>query len=74
MLACLVHKNNKDVSCHPTKLSPGGSRKDLRKEKKHAISKERAKAKADRPIPIQETYGDIDHAIKKAKVEGMNAY
>jgi hypothetical protein len=74
MLACLVHKDNKDVSCHPKKLPPGRSCKDLQKGKERAISEERAKAKADHPIPIQETYGDVDCAIKKAKMEGMNAY
>ena len=28
----------------------------------------------DRPVPEQETYGDIDNAIKKTKVEGMKSY
>ena len=28
----------------------------------------------DRPVPAQETYGDVDLAIKKAKVEGMKSY
>ncbi len=28
----------------------------------------------DHPVPAQETYGDVDHAIKKAKVEGMKSY
>jgi hypothetical protein len=45
-----------------------------RKEKELAISVERGKAKMDRPVPAQETYGDVDIAIKKAKVEGMKSY
>ena len=74
MFACLVHKDNKDVSCHPTKLPPGRSCKDFQKEKECAIVEERLKAKADHPIPIQETYGDVDCTLKKAKMEGMNVY
>ena len=74
MLACLVHKDNKDISSHPTNLPPGRSRIAARKEKERAISVERGKAKMDRPVPAQETYGDIEIAIKKAKVEGMKSY
>ncbi len=66
MLASLVHKDNKDISSRPTKLPPGRSRMDARKEKEHAISVERGKAKMDRPVPVQETYGDVDVAVKKA--------
>ena len=74
MLACLVHKDNKDISSRPTNLPPGRSRIAARKEKELAISVERGKAKMDRPVPAQETYGDVDIAIKKAKVEGMKSY
>ena len=74
MLACLVHKDNKDISSRTTNLPPGWSRIAARKEKERAILEGRAKAKIDHPIPAQETYGDIDHAIKKAKVEGMKSY
>ena len=74
MLACLVHKDNKDLSCHPTKLPPGRTRKELRKDKKRDVTEERANARLDRPTPTQGTYGDFDRAIKKAKMEGMNAY
>jgi hypothetical protein len=44
MLACLVHKDNKDISSRPMKLPPGRSRVDVRKEKGRAISEERSKA------------------------------
>jgi hypothetical protein len=78
MLACLVHKDNKDISSGPTKLPPGRSRVDARKEKGRAISEERSKAKAERPVPAaqsaQERYGEVDHAIKKARVEGMKSH
>ena len=74
MLACLVHKDNKDISSRPTKLLPGRSRIAARKEKEHTISEERAKAKMERPVPAHETYGNVDHAIKMAKVEGMKSY
>jgi len=74
MLACLVHKDNKDISSRPTKLPPGRSRSAARKEKEHAILEEQVKAKTDRPVPAQETYGDVDLAIKRAKVQGMKSY
>ena len=76
MLACLVQKDdNKDISSRPTKLPSGRSRIAARKEKECATSEEQAKANmVDRPVPAQETYGDIDHAIKKAKVDGMKSY
>ncbi len=78
MLACLVHKDNKDISSRPTKLPPGRSRIDARKEKGRAISEERLKAMTERHVPAaqsaQERYGDVDHAIKKARVEGMKSH
>ncbi len=74
MLACLVHKDNTDISLRPTKLPPVRSRMDARKEKERTILVEQGKAKMDHPVPAQETYGDVDVAIKKAKVEGMKSY
>ena len=74
MLACLVHKNNMDISCKPTKLAPGCTRKDARKEKEHAVAKECAKAKSNRPLTDQECFGDVELAIKKARVEGMRSH
>jgi hypothetical protein len=74
MLACLVHKDNKDISLCPTNLPPGWSCIAAWKEKEHAILVEQGKAKMDRPVPAQETYGDVDIAIKKAKVEGMKSF
>ncbi len=78
MLACLVHKDNKDISSCPTMLPPGRSCVDARKEKGRAILEERSKVKAEHPVPAaqsaQERYGDINHAIKKARVEGMKSH
>jgi hypothetical protein len=44
MLACLVHKDNKDISSKPTKLPPGHSRKDACKAKDQAVAKEHVMA------------------------------
>ena len=74
MLACLVHKNNKDISSKPTKLAPGRSRKEARKEKERAVADERANAKLQRPISDRERFGDVELAIKKARVEGMKSH
>jgi hypothetical protein len=76
MLACLVHKDNKDISSKPMKLAPGRSRKNARQEKESAVAEQRAKAKAERPVPSKthERYGDVDHAIKKASVAGMQSH
>ena len=74
MLACFVHKDNKDLTSKPTKLPPGKSRKDATKDKKRANKEVRAVAKLDRPVAenSQERYGDIDHQIKKAMCKGCN--
>jgi len=74
MLACFVHKENKDISCKPTKLASGRTRKDARKEKEQALAEERAKAKEKRPVTDRERVGDVDLAIKKAKVKGMKSH
>ena len=67
MFACFVHIDNKDLSSKPTKLLPGKSRKDARKDKKRANKEERAVAKLNRPVAenSRERYGDVDHQIKK---------
>ncbi len=73
MLACLVHKDNKDISLKPMKLAPGQSQKNAHQEKESAVAEQRAKVKAEHPVPsnTHERYGDVDHAIKKARVAGM---
>jgi hypothetical protein len=76
MLACLVHKNNTDISSKPTKLAPGRSRKNAHQEKESAVAEQRAQVKAKRPVPSNshERYGDVDHAIKKTRVAGMQSH
>ena len=70
ILTILVHKDNKDISSTPTRLPPGDSRKDARKKKAQMLSDERAAAKAGRPV---EKYGDVDHELKKVRVDGMRS-
>ena len=70
MLTIFVHKDNKDISSNPTALPAGGTREELRENKQHELREERKTAKADRPI---ERYGDVDHQIKKARVDGMRS-
>jgi hypothetical protein len=56
-------------------FAPGRTRKNARQEKEKVLAEERAKAKAERPAPASnEWYGDVDHAIKKAKVAGMQSH
>jgi hypothetical protein len=70
MLTIFVHKDNKDISSNPTALPVGGTRKELRENKQHKLLEERKAAKAERPI---EKYGNVDHQIKKARVDGMRS-
>ena len=79
MLACLVHKDNKDISLCPItmKSPPGHSCIAARQEKEQAISEERSKTKTEHLVPTtsaQERYGNIDHAIKKLRVAGMKSH
>ena len=73
MIACLVHKDNKDISSKPTKHPPGRTCENAHQEKDEEITKERAKAKAERPVlPSRfKREGDVDRAIKKARIVGQ---
>jgi hypothetical protein len=82
ILSVLVHKDNKDISTKPTKQPPGPTRTAVRENKTKETAKERSAAKAQRPIAVEqpngtvvvlEKYGDIDHQLKKAKVDGMRS-
>ncbi len=73
MLACLMHKDNKDISVKPTKLVPGWTQRKACQEKERAVADKHAKAKAER-LTHSEQYGDVDHAIKKARVAGMKSH
>ncbi len=68
ILACLVHKDNKDITTRPTQQPPGHSCIEARERKERALGGERAAAKADCPV---EKYGDVDHQLKKVQVEGL---
>ena len=70
ILSCLVHKDNKDISTKPTEQPPGHSCIEARGRKEKALEVERAVAKADRPV---EKYGDVDHQLKKIRVERMQS-
>ena len=70
ILSCFVHKDNKDISTKPTEQPPGHSSIEARGRKEKALEVERAVTKADRPV---EKYGDVDHQLKKIRVEGMQS-
>jgi hypothetical protein len=58
----------------PTTLPPGDSRKTARKKRHTAIQEERAIARAARPVDLSvsvERYGDVDHQMKKVRIDGM---
>ncbi len=67
MLACFVHKENKDLSSRPTKLPPDKSQKNERKEKRRAIKEERSVVKLNHPVASNSHMrnGNVDHQIKK---------
>ncbi len=68
ILSCLVHKENKDITTNPMTQPPGHLHVKARGRKKKALESEQAVAKADHPV---EKYGDVDHQIKKIRMEGM---
>ncbi len=70
ILSCLVHKDNKDITTKPTHQPPGHSRVEARESKDKALEGERAAAKADCPV---KKYKDIDHKLKKVRVEGLQS-
>jgi hypothetical protein len=74
--ACMFRsQKHQDLSSKSTKLPPGKSCKDGRKDNKRANKQEHAVAKLDCPVAenSQERYGNINHQIKKAKVQGMQS-
>ena len=74
MLACFVHKSNPDLNINPKAAPMGATKESGRKVKKTALEEVRVVAKAARPVGKGvEKYGDIDHQIKKARVDGMRS-
>jgi hypothetical protein len=68
ILACLIRKDNKDITTRPTQQPPGHSCIEARKRKEKALGGKQAAAKADCPV---EKYGNVDHQLKKVQVEGL---
>ena len=74
MLAGFVHKCNPDLNIDPKAVPAGATRESGRKVKQAALEEVRAVAKADRPVGKGvEKLGDVDHQIKKARVDGMRS-
>jgi hypothetical protein len=76
MLACLVHKSNPDLNIDPNAAPAGATRESGRKVKKAGLEEVRVVAKANRSVGKGvekgvEKYGDDDHQLKKARVDGM---
>ena len=72
MRACFVHKSNPDLNINPKAAPTGATRESRRKVKKTALVEVRAVAKAAWPVGKGvEKYGDVDHQIKMARVDGM---
>ncbi len=73
MLTIFVQKDNKDLSLQPTTLPPGDTRESACKKRHAATQEERAIAKAAHPVEIgtMVRYGDVDHQMKKARIDGM---
>ena len=74
MLACFLHKSKPDLNINPKAAPTGATRESGHKVKKTALEEVRAVAKSARPVGKGvEKYGDIDHQIKKARVDGMRS-
>jgi len=78
-LSVLVHKDNKDISTHPTKLPAGPKRNDIRKVTKRTVEKERATHQIQRfssgsgaDLSVSDK-DDVDQLAKKAKIDGMRS-
>ncbi len=76
----LVHKDNKDISMHPTKLPPGPKRKDIRKATQRRVEKERATAHVQclasgsgGDVSVVSDKDNVDQQAKKAKIDGMRS-
>ena len=70
ILTVLVHKDNKDLSSSPTRLPAGDTHANAREKKEMELAEVRRAAKAERPV---EKYGDVEHQMKKVRVDGMRS-
>ncbi len=69
-----MHKSNPDLNIDPKAAPPGATRESGRKVKKAALEEVRAVGKAARPVEKGVAkYGDVDHQIIKARVDGVHS-
>jgi hypothetical protein len=70
MLACLVHKDCKDISMRPLDLPPGRTRVEAREDSRRTLEGEREQARSKRP---PDAFAEVEHQLKQARVVGMKA-
>jgi hypothetical protein len=70
MLACLVHKDCKDISMRPMELPPGRTRVEAREDARSTLQADRMEAKSKRP---PDPFMEVEHQLKQARVVGMKA-
>ena len=70
MLACLVHKDCKDISLCPMELPPGRTRVEAREDAQSTLEVERIDAKSKRS---HDPFMEVEHQLKQARVVGMKA-
>ena len=63
---CVPH-----VCSDPMAVAPSGTRVKARKYKEKALNEERVILKASCPV---ETHGDVEHQIKKERIQGMRSH
>ena len=69
-----MHKSNPDLNINPKAAPAGATRESGRKVKKAALEEVCAVGKAARPVEKGVAkYGDVDHQIKKARVDGVHS-
>ena len=79
ILSVLVHKDNKDIVTNPSKQPPGPTRKKVREKTKKLIVEERAVARLDHSVEVEDGNGslktikleDVEIEAKRAQVDGM---
>ena len=70
MLACLVHKDCKDISLRPMELPPGRTRVEAREDARTMLEVERIDGKTKRS---HDPFTEVEHQLKQARVVGMKA-
>ena len=70
MLACLVHKDCKDISLRPMELPPGCTRVEAREDARSTLELEWIDARSKRS---HDPFTEVEHQLKQARVVGMKA-